>query len=40
MNAAWKGQAIDGKALNFTGASEVAQASGEAEIDKLYSKIW
>jgi transposase len=39
MIAAWKRQAIDGMASTFAGASEVARASGEAEIDKLHSKI-
>jgi transposase len=39
MIAAWKRQAIDGMASTFSGASEVARASGEAEIDKLHSKI-
>ena len=37
--AAWKRQAIDGMASTFPGASKVARVSGEAEIDKLYSKI-
>ena len=37
--AAWKQQAVDGMASTFAGASEVARASGEAEIDKLFSKI-
>jgi transposase len=37
MIAAWKRQAIDGMASTFAGASEVARASGEAEIDKLHS---
>lgn len=39
MIAAWKRQAIDGMASTFADASEVARASGEAEIDKLHSKI-
>ena len=39
MIAAWKRQAVDGMASIFAGASEVARASGEAEIDKLHSKI-
>jgi transposase len=39
MIAAWKRQAIDGMASTFVGAPEVARASGEAEIDKLHSKI-
>lgn len=39
MIAAWKRQAIDGMASTFAGASEVARASREAEIDKLHSKI-
>ena len=39
MMAAWKRQVIDGTASTFAGASEVAWASGEAEIDKLHSKI-
>ena len=39
MIAAWKRQAIDGMASTFAGASEVTRASGEAEIDKLHSKI-
>lgn len=39
MIAAWKRQAIDEMASTFAGASEVAHASGEAEIDKLHSKI-
>jgi transposase len=39
MIAAWKRQAIDGMASTFAGASEVSRASGEAEIDKLHSKI-
>jgi hypothetical protein len=39
MIAAWKRQAIDRLAQIFTGASEVAQTSDEAEIDKLHSKI-
>jgi transposase len=29
----------DGMASTFAGASEVARASGEAQIDKLHSKI-
>jgi transposase len=39
MIAAWKRQAIEGMASTFAGASEVARACGEAEIDKLHSKI-
>lgn len=39
MIAAWKRQAIEGIASTFSGSSEVARASGEAEIDKLHSKI-
>ena len=39
MIAAWKRQAIDGMSSTFAGASEVTRASGEAEIDKLHSKI-
>ena len=39
MIAAWKRQAIDGMASTFAVASEVARVSGEAEIDKLHSKI-
>jgi transposase len=39
MIASWKRQAIDGMASTFSGASEVARAGGEAEIDKLHSKI-
>jgi transposase len=38
MIAAWKRQAIDGMASTYAGASEVARASGESEIDKLHSK--
>ena len=37
--AAWKRQAIAGMASTFAGISEVARAIGEAEIDKLHSKI-
>ncbi len=39
MNAAWKRQVIEGMASTCAGASEVARASGETEIDKLHSKI-
>lgn len=39
MIAAWKRQAIDGMSSTFAVASAVARASGEAEIDKLHSKI-
>ena len=39
MIAAWKRQAIDGMASTFAVASEVARASGRAEIGKLHSKI-
>jgi transposase len=39
MIAAWKRQAIEGITSTFAGASEVARASGEAEIDRLHSKI-
>ncbi|KKC31376.1 transposase [Devosia psychrophila] len=39
MIAAWKRQAIEGMASTFTGASELSRATGEAEIDKLHSKI-
>jgi len=39
MIAASKRQAIDGMASTFAVASEVARVSGEAEIDKLHSKI-
>jgi transposase len=39
MIAAWKRQAIEGTTSIFAGTSEVARVSGEAEIDKLHSKI-
>ena len=39
MIAAWKRQAIDGMTPTFAGASDVARANGEAEIDKLQSRI-
>lgn len=39
MIAAWKRQAIEGMAPTFVGASEMVRASGDAEIDKLHSKI-
>jgi len=39
MIAAWKRQAIEGMTSTFAGASEVARASGEAEIDKMGTSI-
>ena len=39
MIAAGKWQAIDRMASTFAGTSEVARVVGEAEIDKLHSKI-
>jgi transposase len=39
MIASWGRQAIDGMSSTFAGVSEVARASGEAEIDKLHFKI-
>jgi transposase len=39
MIASWKKQAIEGMAGTFSGASEMARASGEAEVEKLHAKI-
>ena len=39
MIAAWKRQAIEGLASTFSGKSEAAQATGEAELTRLHAKI-
>jgi transposase len=39
MIAGWKRQAVEGMASTFARASKVARATGEAEIDKLHSRI-
>jgi transposase len=39
MIAAWKRQAVEGMAVTFSGASEAAKASTEADLDKLHAKI-
>ena len=39
MIAAWKKQAIEGMAGTFSGKSEAAQATSEAELTKLHAKI-
>lgn len=39
MIAAWKRQAVEGMAVTFSGASEAAKASIEADLDKLHAKI-
>ena len=39
MIAAWKRQAIEGLASTFSGKAEAVQATGEAELTRLYAKI-
>ena len=39
MIATWKRQAVEGMAATFSGASDVAKAAGDAEIEKLHAKI-
>lgn len=39
MIASWKKQAIEGMASTFSGAADMARASGEAEVEKLHAKI-
>ena len=39
MIASWKKQAIEGMACTFSGAADMARASGEAEVEKLHAKI-
>lgn len=39
MIAAWKRQAIEGMASTFSGASDAAKATSEAEVEKLHAKI-
>lgn len=39
MIASWKMQAIEGMAGRFSGAADMARASGEAEVEKLHAKI-
>src|SRR3546814_15603434 len=36
MIASWKKQAIEGMASTFSGAADMARASGEAEVEKLH----
>ena len=38
MIAAWKRQALAGLASTFSGKAEVVQATGEAELTRLYAK--
>jgi transposase len=39
MIATWKRQAIEGMSAIFSGASEAAKASSEADLDRLHAKI-
>ena len=39
MIATWKRQAIEGMSTTFSGASEAAKASSEADLDRLHAKI-
>ena len=39
MIASWKKQAIEGMAGTFSGAADMARASGEAEVEKIHAKI-
>lgn len=39
MIATWKRQAIAGMSATFSGTSEAAKASSEADLDKLHAKI-
>jgi transposase len=39
MIATWKRQAIAGMSATFSGASEAAKVSSEADLDKLHAKI-
>ena len=39
MIATWKRQAIEGMSATFSGASEAAKASNEADLDRLHTKM-
>jgi transposase len=39
MIASWRKQAIEGMAATFSGATHMARASSEAEVEKLHAKI-